>query len=316
MIQATLHEQEIRDAISVPGAGDLVVDALAALDEAADRRLYWCRPDAVAQADQALEGRSGCIVIVAEGSVPEGALANCRVLEVRDPRAAVARILGLVRELGRQPAWVETREISADAEISPHAVIEGNVRIGEGVVIGPFCTVGPEVSIGRGSVLHPGVRLYPRVSIGEESMIGPNSVAGFEFAGFVRDDSGNRVLMPQLAGVIIGSHVDIGPLTAIGSGALKPTILEDHVKVGGLTAVAHGVRVERGAHVTTGVILGGSSVIGTEAWIGINSSIRDGRRVGSDALVGMDVSVQRDLSDRAVARAALPDIREPKRRAT
>ena len=41
----------------------------------------------------------------------------------------------------------------------------------------------------------------------------------------------------------------------------------------------------------------------------MNSSIRDGRRVGVRALVGMDVSVQDDLSDEIVARAPRPDVR-------
>ena len=60
---------------------------------------------------------------------------------------------------------------------------------------------------------------------------------------------------------------------------------------------------------TAAVVIAGHAVIAAEAWIGINSSIRDGRRVGSRALVGMDVSVQQDLSDNTVARAPGPDVR-------
>jgi len=59
----------------------------------------------------------------------------------------------------------------------------------------------------------------------------------------------------------------------------------DHVHVG------HNVRIARGASVTAAVVIGGSAVIDTEAWVGINSSIRDGKHVGSHALVGMDVSL-------------------------
>jgi acetyltransferase-like isoleucine patch superfamily enzyme len=64
-----------------------------------------------------------------------------------------------------------------------------------------------------------------------------------------------------------------------------------------------------GATLTAGVVIAGSALIGEEAWVGINSSIRDGRRVGYRAFVGMDVSVQQDLADNAVARAPRPDIK-------
>jgi UDP-3-O-[3-hydroxymyristoyl] glucosamine N-acyltransferase len=232
------------------------------------------------------------------------------MLEVPDPRAAVAKVLGLIQALGRQPPLVEARDVSPDAAVSPQAIVEGNVRIGEGAVIGPLCTVGPDVSIGRGTVLHPGARVYPRVSIGEESTIGANTVVGNDGYGYVRDDAGNKVRMPQLAGVTIGSHVDVGALVVVEGGAIKPTVIEDHAKIADLVFLGHGVRVERNASLTAGVVLAGSSVVGTEAWLGINTSVRDGRRVGSNALVGMDASVQEDLEDGAIARAPRPDVTE------
>jgi acetyltransferase-like isoleucine patch superfamily enzyme len=40
----------------------------------------------------------------------------------------------------------------------------------------------------------------------------------------------------------------------------------------------------------------------------MNSSIRQGRRVGSHALVGMDASIQQDLADNSIARAPRPDV--------
>jgi UDP-3-O-[3-hydroxymyristoyl] glucosamine N-acyltransferase len=307
MIRARLHEQEIREAIGVPGEGELVVDGVAALDEEEDRSLYWFAAELPAAAREALAHRSECIVIAPAGS-SAGELGGCRILEVSDPRAALAKVLLLVRTLGRQPPLVDAREVAPDAAISEHALVEGNVRIGEGVVIGPFCTVGPDVSVGPGSILHPGVRVYPRVSIGEESTIGANTVIGNDGYGFVRAADGNKVRMPQLAGVTIGSHVDIGALVVVEGGAIRTTIVEDHAKLADLVFLGHGVRVERNASITAGVVLAGSSVVGTEAWLGINTSVRDGRRVGAHALVGMDASVQEDLEDGAIARAPQPDV--------
>jgi len=234
-------------------------------------------------------------------------LGDCLILEATDPRAAIAKVLEFIRAERRQRPLVADGTISPGAVISPFAVVEGNVEIGEGVVIEPFCMLGPDVRIGRGSTLQSGVRIYPRVSIGEKTVIGSNTVVGHAGYGFVRDEIGSKTRIPHLGGVVIGSYVDIGALVTVPSGMITPTIIEDYAKVDDHVHVAHGVRVARSASVTAAVVIGGSSAIEAEAWVGINSSIRDGRRVGARSLVGMDVSVQQDLAENAVARAPRPD---------
>src|SRR5712692_10010135 len=87
------------------------------------------------------------------------------------------------------------------------------------------------------------------------------------------------------------------------------TTIENYAKIDDHVHVGHNVRVAKGASVTAAVVIGGSAVIDAEAWVGINSSIRDGRRVGSRALVGMDVSLQQDLAENSVARAPCPHVK-------
>jgi UDP-3-O-[3-hydroxymyristoyl] glucosamine N-acyltransferase LpxD len=309
MIRARLHEQEVRQAIGVPGAGELAADGVAPLDAAEDRCVYFANGDAaVATARESLAGRRECIVIAPTGSGLAGELDSCRVLEVDDPRGAITRVLAFVEDHGRQAPWVEAPEISPSASISPHAVIEGDVRIADDVRIEPFCTVGPDVSIGRGSVLRAGARIYGRVSIGEGSMVGENSVIGGAGFGFVRDEAGNRARMPHLAGLVIGSHVEIGPLSVVFAGAITPTTIEDGVKIAALTGISHGARIGNGAALAGGNIIGGSAEIGEQAWIGMSATVRNGRRVGAYSLVGMDASVQQDVPDDAIARGPRPEV--------
>jgi len=310
MLRATLNEQEVRRVIGVPGEGDLTVAGLATLDEREDRCLYFIN-HAVADAVRAsLIARTGCIVIVRRNSGLVGRLGACRVLEVPRPRAAIAKILDFIKSESRQEPWVRAGKISQQAAISPLSVIEGNVEIAEGVVIEPFCTVGPEVKIGRGSVLRSGARVCARVSIGEETIIGANAVIGCEGFGFVRDDAGNKTRIPHLGGVIIGSHVEIGPLTMVQCGTISPTMIEDYVKIDGSVGIGHNACIARGSSMICGVMIGGSANIGADSWLGLNSSIRDGRRVGSHALVGMGTSIQDDLADDAVARSPRPEVRK------
>jgi UDP-3-O-[3-hydroxymyristoyl] glucosamine N-acyltransferase len=310
VLRATLHEQEIRRIIGVPGEGDLTVAGLATLDESEDRCLYFINRDVADAVLESLIACTGCIVIVRRNSGLVGRLGTCRVLEVSRPRAAIAKILDFIKSESRQEPWVGAKTISQQAAISPLSVIDGNVEISEGVVIEPFCTVGPEVKIGRGSVLRSGARVCARVSIGEETIIGANAVIGCEGFGFVRDDAGNKTRIPHLGGVVIGSHVEIGPLTMIQCGTISPTVIEDYVKIDGAVGIGHNACIAQGASLICGVMLGGSANIGADSWLGLNSSIRDGRRVGSRALVGMGTSIQDDLADDAVARSPRPEVRK------
>jgi len=310
VLLATLHENEIRQAIGLAGQGDRVVDGLAPLSAIEDRCLYFINKKLADPIRESLAQRQACIVIAARDSGLSGALGDCLVLETADPRAAIARILGFIRSEGRQRPWLSRREVARDAIISPLAVVDDYVEIGSGVVIEPFCVVNSDVRIGRGSILGSGVRIYSRVVIGDESVIGSNTVVGHEGYGFVRDEIGNKTRIPHLGGVMIGSHVEIGALTTVLSGTIMPTIVEDYAKIDDHVHVAHNVCVARGASVIAGVVIGGSAIIEEEAWLGINSSIRDGRRVGSCALVGMDVSLQEDLAANSIARAPRADVKE------
>ena len=225
------------------------------------------------------------------------------------PSYAITKVLKLIVDQQRLPPWVTERSVSPTAVISPLALVDERVAIGAGAVIEPFCVVDNDVSIGCGSVIRSGVRIHSRVAIGDASIVGVNTIVGHQGFGFVRDESGNKTRIPHLGGVVIGSNVEIGALVTIPSGTITPTVIEDGSKVDDHVHVGHNVRIERGASVTAGTIIGGSVIIGEEAWIGINSSIRDGRRVGCRSLVGMDASVQEDLDDLAVARAPRPDVK-------
>jgi UDP-3-O-[3-hydroxymyristoyl] glucosamine N-acyltransferase LpxD len=305
MLRANLHEQEIRQVVGLPGAGDRVLDGVAPLGAAEDRCLYFIKKKATTAIRESLAARRGCIVIALRGT---GKLGDCLVLESTDPRAAIANVLGFIHDERRQRPWVADRKIAPGAVISPLAVVEGSVEIGEGAVVEPFCTVGPDVVIGRGTILRAGARIYPRVSIGEHTTIGPNSVIGYAGYGFVRDKAGNKTRIPHLGGVIIGSNIDIGALTSIQSGTIVPTVIEDYVKIDDNVEVGHNVRIERGASIVGGVVLGGSSIVGADAWVGMNATIRNSRKVGARSLVGMNASVQQDLEKNAVARAPRADV--------
>jgi len=307
MLRATLHEQEIRRAIGAPGNGDRVVDGVATLDTIEDRCLVFISAKVVSDAVRnSLAARDGCIVIARKGVSLAG---DCGVIECADPRAAIGRVLEFIRSENRQTPLLAARQIAPGAKISPLAVLEGNVEIGDDVLIEPFCVIGPDVRIGRGSIIRSGVRIFPRVSIGEECRIYPNGVLGNDCYAYVRNEQGNKTRFPHLGGLIIGSFVDVGASSTVYSGKIEPTIIEDYAKIGDLVVVAHNTRIGKNAGLCASSVVSGSAVVEADAWVGVNATIRDGLRVGTHALVGMDVSLQQHLPDKTVARAPRPDVR-------
>ena len=309
MLRATLHEQEIRRIVGAPGEGERVVDGISPIGATEDRALYFINKEVTAELCDTFAAREGCIVVVLTGSSLSGTLNNCVVLEAEDPRLELAKVLKFILEEQRVTSFVSERKIAPSAVLSPQAIVDGVVEFAEGVLIEPFCYVGPDVKIGRGSIIRSGARIHSRVTLGENSIIGSNSVIGHQGYGFVRNNAGNKMRIPHLGGVVIGSNVEVGALTTVQSGTIEPTIIEDFAKIDDHVQVGHNVRLGRGVSLTTGVVIAGHAQVEEEAWLGINSSIREGRRIGAHTLVGMDASIQQDLADDSVARAPRPDVR-------
>src|SRR5207248_2878704 len=116
VLRATLHEQEIRRVIGVPGDGDRIVDGVATLGTLEDRCLVFLSRKVVSDAVRnSLAARRGCIVIAREG-VSLGS--DSVVIECAMPRAAIGRVLEFIRSEGRQRPLLTARTIAPSAKIS------------------------------------------------------------------------------------------------------------------------------------------------------------------------------------------------------
>ena len=157
-----------------------------------------------------------------------------------------------------------------------------------------------KATIGEGTVISPFVRIYDNVSIGKECFIKEGAVIGGGGFGFERDEEGNRFRFPQIGGVQIGDHVDIGGNTCIDRGALSDTILEDYAKVDNLCHIAHNAHIGKNAVIVACAEVSGSCTIGEETWVGPNACIRDQRNVGDNTLIGMGSVVAKHIGNNEV----------------
>ena len=212
-------------------------------------------------------------------------------IRVANPAKAFAQV---VLRLAPEPVQFEpgvhlsaivhgTAKLGHGVSVQPCAVIEADVTIGDGTVIGAGSYVG------RGSTIGPGGLIYPNVTIRERSLIGARviihsgAVIGADGFGFEMVE-GRYTKIPQTGIVQIDDDVDIGANTTIDRARFGRTWIQQGVKIDNLVQVAHNV------------IIGEHTAIAAQT--GIAGSVRIGKYVliaGQAGLVG-----HVEVSDRAV----------------
>ncbi|MFK7839651.1 MAG: UDP-3-O-(3-hydroxymyristoyl)glucosamine N-acyltransferase [Bdellovibrionales bacterium] len=187
----------------------------------------------------------------------------------------------------------ETANIPDSCVIHPCAVIEGDVELGEGVIIESGAVIKQGVNIGAHSRVGPNavishaiiddfVNIYPGVKIGQD---------GF---GFAIDPAG-FVKVPQLGRVLIGSHVEIGANTTIDRGAGPDTVIGAGTWIDNLVQIGHNVKIGRGCVIVSQVGISGSTVINDYVVIGGQVGIAGHLNIGSGARIAAQSGVMKDI---------------------
>ena len=214
------------------------------------------------------------------------------------------------------PARIDVRGrvvCGRDVTIDVNVVLEGEVALGDRVVVGPGCVL-RDVSVGADTVLHPH-NVLVGASIGERCSVGP----------FARLRPGARLL----ADAHVGNFVEMKNATlGEGSKANHLTYLGDatigrkvNVGAGTITCNYDGANkwptfIEDGAFIGSGTMLVAPVTVGRDATIGAGSTITKPAPAGTlslersqqQALDGWrrPVKASAEERERHVARARLP----------
>lgn len=238
--------------------------------------------------DQAAKSQAGCIL------VPEGsALAEGTTIAVSDPKLAFIRA---TTELvppsapvrGIHTAAIVASDVALGPEISigPCAVVEPGARIGARTQLAAGVFVGRGAEIGDDSFLHSGVKIYAGARIGNHVILHAGAVIGGDGFGYLLA-GGRHHKFPQLGGVIIEDHVEIGCNSTVDRGSLGTTVIGQGTKIDNLVQIAHNVTI--GKHcviaaqtgISGSVRVGDYVVIGGQVGIGDHVEIEPGARIGS-----------------------------------
>lgn len=174
--------------------------------------------------------------------------------------------------------------------------------IGENVTIMPGAYVGEDVRIGNDVYIGCGVKITGRVFIGDHVTVRENVSIGADGLSMEREADGRMIPIPQFGGVVIKNNVIIGANSVIARGAIDDTVIEEGCMIDNGCFISHNTRLMKNVAVVGESILFGSVSVGENSFISGNVTIRDGVKIGRDALIGMGSVVTKDVeSNCAVA---------------
>lgn len=261
------------------------IDNLADADHVNEHTLDWVIPQKVNKQEIVERSKAQCLlvdetVIYSDWLKEQGKI----LLVVKNPKRSLAEIGNHFFVNRPKPG------------IHPTAIVDPGATIGNDVYVGPYCVIGKAV-IGDRCIIESNVRVYDGVVIGKGCNVKPGAVLGGEGFGFERDEEGNKFRFPQIGRLIIGDDVEIGANTCIDRGALSDTLIGDHTKINNLCHIAHNNKIGFNVTITGCVNVSGSNVIDDDVWIAPNASIRGFIHLGKGCMVGMGAVVTKDVPE-------------------
>ncbi|MGI9426103.1 MAG: UDP-3-O-(3-hydroxymyristoyl)glucosamine N-acyltransferase [Hyphomicrobiaceae bacterium] len=214
-------------------------------------------------------------------------------LIVKDPYRCFAKALRLFYPDALQPQIANGQEVGQN--VHPSAVLEEDVRVEPGAVIGA------EAHIGSGSVIAAGTVIGYRTYVGRRCFVGPNSTLchclvgddviihtgvriGQDGFGFSMGADGHYKV-PQIGRVIVQNAVEIGANTTIDRGALKDTIIGEGTKIDNLVQIGHNVVMGRHCVIVSQTGISGSTELGDFVVMGGQSGTTGHIKVGTGAQI-------------------------------
>ena len=260
------------------------------IESASEVEITFCR----FEGDQGLQllQRSSAGLVFIPKSLSESAKKKDTIfISCKFPRLEMLRFLSMF--------WSENKldegyDIVANSSIHQTAIIDPDVKIGQ------YCVIGPDVIIRTGGQIGPNCHIE-NAEIGKNARIASSVTIGGSGFGFEDDPLTKETLeFPHIGGIKIGKNVSIGSSTCIDRGGLGDTIIGDDVKIDNLVHISHNVKIGNRCKVIAFAMVGGSVEIGDGSWISPSSAIRDWKKIGKGALVGLGAIVTKDIEENAI----------------
>jgi UDP-3-O-[3-hydroxymyristoyl] glucosamine N-acyltransferase len=281
--------------LDLDGDADIEIRGLAPIDEAAGGHLTFVadpRYKSLLRTTRA----SAVILMPAEDSHGHAALRS------REPYSAFVRALALFDRRPRPEPGVDPRasvspsaRIGARASIGPFSVVGANVVVGDDAILHPHAVVYPGAKIGHRFTAHAGSVVREDVTIGDDVVLQPGAVVGGDGFGFLPRGKEVPLPIPQIGGVAIGDHVEIGANSTVDRATIGETRLGRGVKLDNLVMVGHGSRIGAGSMLAGQAGMAGSTRIGERVMAGGQAGFAGHLSVGDDTRIAARAGIVSDV---------------------
>jgi UDP-3-O-[3-hydroxymyristoyl] glucosamine N-acyltransferase len=264
---------------------NIKVRSYASIDDASEQDLAFCRYSGEKAISYISRSKGG--VILCKKEMQGLVYPNGRQLLIftDNPRLAFVRA---AHQMHKQEQLVG---------VSPRAVISENSSIGSKCYIGDYVVIGDDCSVGDNTVIYDRVSLVQNCIIGDNCLIQSGASLGSDGFAFERYETGELEKFPHKGYVRLSDNVDIYANCSIARGSLYDTKIGEGTKLDALVHIAHNVSVGKNCELTAGTIIGGSTTVGDSSWTGLNSTIKNGIKVGKNVIVASGASVIHDVTD-------------------
>lgn len=231
------------------------------------------------------------------------------VILAQSPRLEYAKLMLQIEEYYKKNSNLDYVNIAN----SPYSVCGKNSYIGNETIIEPYVFIENGVNIGKNCLIQSGVRISGNVQVGNNVVIKSNSVIGGSGFGVEVDEFGRTYKIPHIGGVVIEDNVEVGALSTVCSGTIHPTIVREYTKIDDHVHIGHNANIGRSCIITACCEIPRSK-IEDNVWIGPNSSLIQGIKIGKNAYIGVGSVVTKDVpSDTVVAGSPAQNIERLKK---
>jgi len=190
--------------------------------------------------------------------------------------------------------------------IHPTAIVDKEAKIDSTAFIGPYCII-KKCTIGAKVKLLGNITINDNVVIKSNTIIEGNSVIGARGMAWIWDDNGDRIMQPQLGGVVIEEDCIIGTDITIVRGSLT-----ENTFIGRGTIIAHGTKIGHGCqignevHMANNVSLAGNAQIGERVFLGSACVVSPNVQIAEGCIVGAGSVVHKTVLEKYASIAGVP----------
>jgi UDP-3-O-[3-hydroxymyristoyl] glucosamine N-acyltransferase len=297
----SLGELGERFEASIKGDPATRIEGIASLGEARSGELSFVTGSRYR--DQALASRASALIVPPsfdDLEVPRLVHAN--------PYLLFARIAQLFHQpprlnMGIHPtAFVsDGADLAEEVRIGPLAYVGPGARIGARTSVFGGAYIGTDAEIGEDCTVYPGVLILDGCRLGNRVIIHGGTVIGSDGFGYVQDEAGRSIKIPQMGYVRIDDDVEIGSNCSIDRATFDFTWIQQGVKIDNLVQIAHNVIVGEHSILVAQVGISGSTRLGRhvilagQVGLADHIEIGDGTRVAAKSGVAHSIRAGQDM---------------------